>query len=86
MYPSVPRVLVRGGVPTATTVRAGETQCSPGQEGIGKGSLQGSLIHWGHRGQREFLQPSEGRRGGLGDLREWGSPSGAYSCGPEGQP
>lgn len=32
MYPSVPRVLVGGGVPTATTVRAGETQCSPGQE------------------------------------------------------
>ena len=76
--------------PAATTIRAGEARCSPGQEGIGKGSLQqGSLIGWGCWGQGEFLHPCEGRwgrRGGLGGLREWGSPSGAYSCGPGGQP
>lgn len=53
--------------PTATTIRAGEARCSPGQEGIGKGSLQqGSLIGWGCWGQGEFLHPCEGRRGGLG--------------------
>ena len=57
MYPSVPRVLVGGGMPTATTVRAGETQCSPGQEGIGKGSLQGSLIGWGPGGRGSFCNP-----------------------------
>lgn len=40
---------------------------------VGRG-LQGSLIHWGHRGQREFLQPPEGRREVLGITENGAAP------------
>uniref|UniRef100_A0A480IMB8 Rho-related GTP-binding protein RhoC isoform X1 n=1 Tax=Sus scrofa TaxID=9823 RepID=A0A480IMB8_PIG len=69
--------------PLATTLRAGE-RCSPGQEGTGKGSLgQGSLVG---RGASVPCEGRQGGRGSRGELREWGSLSGAYSCGPGGQP
>lgn len=79
----------RKGQPAPT--RGWENSCSPGQERTRK-----------ETGSVESYEGGRGRVGGwcvmctpggegrnwrdLGKLREWDSPSGAYSCGPAGQP
>lgn len=81
----------REGRPTTTTlgglVGLGKLRCSPGLEGTEKGAFDKEPEEGGpRRWTAAPLGREGGDRGGLGGLRGWDNPSGAYSCEPGGPP